>query len=162
NLKLSSGIALLKKLVDTGVTVGFGTDSSSSNNVLDMFEVIYIGSLLQKVHKGLDPQAIPAYQALFFGTRGSARALHWDDSIGSLEIGKKADIIMVDFRMPHLIPTWNEISHLTFAAKGSDVSDVIVNGELLYKDKKFEHIDFMKFYDEAEIYFQHFKERLNS
>ena len=162
NLKLSSGIALLKKIVDGGVTVGLGTDSSSSNNTLDMFETIRAGSLLQKVHKEPDPQAIPAYQAIWFGTRGSARAIHWDKEIGSIEVGKKADITIVDFRAPHLIPVWHCISHLAFAVKGSDVSDVIINGELLYKDKKFKKIDFMKFHDEAEIYFEKLQARLNT
>jgi len=160
NLKLSSGIALLKRLSQNGITVGFGTDSACSNNTLDMFETIRVGSLLQKVHKGIDPQAIPAYQALWFGTRGSARAIHWEDQIGSIEEGKKADIILVDFNAPHLIPTWNEISHLTFAVKGSDVSDVFINGELVYKNREFTKISFSKFSDTADKYLEKLQNRL--
>ncbi|UCG90366.1 MAG: amidohydrolase [Candidatus Heimdallarchaeota archaeon] len=162
NLKLSSGIAPVDKLVKTGVTVGFGTDGCSSNNVLDMFETTKIGSLLQKVHAGFNSQAVPAYQALWLSTRGSAKTIHWDDSIGALEIGNKADIILVDFKAPHLIPTWDEISHLVYATKGSDVSDVIIDGELVYQNKKFVNIDFEQFYDEANEYIQKLDDRVNN
>ena len=161
NLKLSSGIAPLKTLLNSGVTIGFGTDSSSSNNTLDMFETTKIGSLLQKIHNGLDPQALPAFQALWLSTRGSAKAIHWDDTIGSLEVGKKADIILVDFQVPHLIPAWNEISHLVYATKGSDVSDVIIDGELIFLNKKFLKIDFRRFSQEATEYIHKLEERIN-
>ncbi|MHA2226187.1 MAG: amidohydrolase family protein [Candidatus Hodarchaeales archaeon] len=160
NLKLSSGIAPVKILADNGITVGFGTDSSSSNNTLDMFETMKIGSLLQKIHVEYDPRAIPAYQALWIGTQGSACAIHWNDSIGSLEIGKKADIIMVDFQAPHLMPVWNEISHLVYATKGNDVSDVIINGELVYHKRKFLRIDFDKFSEEANEHIQGLQNRV--
>lgn len=162
NLKLSSGIAPVAKLVNSRVTIGFGTDGCSSNNVLDMFETMKVGSLLQKVHAGLNPKAIPAYQALWLSTRGSARTIHWDDSIGTLEIGKKADIILVDFRSSHLIPAWDEISHLAYATKGSDVSDVIIDGELLYQDKEFLKIDFERFYNEANEYIQKLEDRMRN
>jgi len=161
NLKLSSGIAPIYTLIQSDVTVGFGTDSSSSNNTLDMFETVKIGSLLQKVHAGYNPQALPAYQSLWLGTRGSARAIHWDDSIGSLEVGKKADIILVDFRSPHLIPTWNEVSQLVYSTKGTDVSDVIIDGELVFCDKKFKRIDFSQFHQEASNYIQKLKNRID-
>ena len=161
NLKLASGIAPINTLINSNVTVGFGTDSSSSNNTLDMFETVKVGSLLQKVHSEYNPQALPAYQALWLGTKGSARAIHWDDSIGSLEVGKKADIILVDFRSPHLIPTWNEVSQLVYSTKGTDVSEVIIDGELVFCDKKFERIDFIQFYQEANDYIQKLKDRLN-
>lgn len=162
NLKLSSGIAPLAKLVKSGVTIGFGTDGCSSNNVLDMFETMKVGSLLQKVHAGYNPQVIPAYEALWFSTHGSARTIHWDKSIGTLEIGKKADIILVDFRSPHLIPTWDEISHLVYATKGSDVSDVIINGNLLYQNKEFLNIDFLQFYDEVNEYIHKLEDRISN
>ncbi|MFX0184601.1 MAG: amidohydrolase family protein [Candidatus Hodarchaeota archaeon] len=160
NLKLSSGIAPIKQLIDANVTVGLGTDGSSSNNTLDMFETTKISSLLQKVHASLDPQAIPAYNALWLSTRGSARTIHWDDSIGSLEEGKKADIILVDFQKPHLIPVWNEISHLVYAAKGTDVSDVIIDGKLVYQDNKFTGIDSDRFYQDSQDYLRKMSERL--
>ncbi|MFX0151419.1 MAG: amidohydrolase family protein [Candidatus Hodarchaeota archaeon] len=160
NLKLSSGIAPVKQLIDASITVGFGTDGSSSNNTLDMLETTKISSLIQKVHPILDPQAIPAYHALWISTRGSARTIHWDDSIGSLEKGKKADIILVDFQKPHLTPVWNEISHLVYAAKGTDVSDVIINGELVYQDYKFRKINFPNFYQESQDYLKKLDEHL--
>ncbi|MFX1515217.1 MAG: amidohydrolase family protein [Promethearchaeota archaeon] len=161
NLKLASGIAPINFMIHSGVTVGFGTDSSSSNNTQDMFETIKIGSLLQKVKDGYDPQALPAYQALWLGTRGSAEVIHWNDSIGSLEVGKKADIILVDFSSPHLMPaTHREISHLIYSTKGSDVSDVIIDGEIVYQDKSFKNIDITAFYDEADEYFQRLEDRI--
>jgi 5-methylthioadenosine/S-adenosylhomocysteine deaminase len=162
NLKLSSGIAPIKSYLDEGITVGLGTDGSSSNNSLDMFETLKIASLLQKVSANYDPQAIPAYQALWIGTRGSARAIHWDQSIGSIEPGKKADIIMVDLKKPHLIPTWNEISNLVYVTKGSDVSDVIVNGSIIYRNYEFTKIDFHKFYGEVEGYLQDLRHRMQN
>jgi len=163
NLKLASGIAPINAMIHSGVTVGFGTDSSSSNNTQDMFETIKIGSLLQKVKDGYDPQALPAYQALWLGTKGSAKAIHWDESIGSLEVGKKADIILVDFCSPHLMPaTRREISHLVYSTRGSDVSDVIINGQVVYQDKNFKNIDIEVFYDEADEYFQRLENRITN
>ncbi|MFW9903617.1 MAG: amidohydrolase family protein, partial [Candidatus Thorarchaeota archaeon] len=163
NLKLASGIAPINTMIQSNVTVGFGTDSSSSNNTQDMFETVKIGSLLQKVKNGFDPQALPAYQALWLGIKGSAKAIHWDDSIGSLEVGKKADIILVDFCSPHLMPaTHREISHLVYSTRGSDVSDVIIDGEVVYQDRKFKNIDIKTFYYEADEYFQKLTDRITN
>jgi 5-methylthioadenosine/S-adenosylhomocysteine deaminase len=148
NLKLASGIAPLPKLEAAGITIGLGTDSACSNNVLDMFNSMRLTALLHK-GKMLDPQVFPADRVLQLATIEGARALLWNQ-IGSLEVGKKADLIAVDFRKPHLSPIHNEISHLVYAAHGSDVSETIVNGKLIVENRNILTIDVPKLLEEAE------------
>ncbi|UCG36840.1 MAG: amidohydrolase [Candidatus Bathyarchaeota archaeon] len=135
NLKLGSGICPLKRLLENGITVGLGTDSSCSNNSSDMFEVMKITALL---HKGItrDPTMLPADQILRMATIEGAKTLLWSEEIGSIRTGKKADVAIVDFKKPHLTPVYNETSHLVYAAKSSDVDTVIVNGELLMENRE--------------------------
>jgi len=144
NLKLASGIAPVVQLLKAGVNVSLGTDGAASNNRLDMFTELRTASLLQKV-TNQDSTAIPAETALRMATINGARALGLGDQIGSLEPGKKADLIMIDLDQSHLTPCFNPISLLVYAARGSDISDVMVNGEWLVKERK------MIKWDEKEI-----------
>ena len=135
NLKLASGVAPVPRLLEAGVRVGIGTDSSCSNNSSDMFEAVKMTALL---HKGvlLNPTVMSAEAVLRMATIDGARALCWDRSIGSLEPGKRADIIIVDLNKPHLTPLYNEFSHLAYAAKCSDVETVLVNGRIVVENRQ--------------------------
>jgi len=135
NLKLASGISPVPTLLDAGITVSLGTDGSCSNNVSDMFEVVKLTALL---HKGVNrnPTLLPATQVLRMATIEGAKALSWDRHIGSIEIGKKADIAIVNPNKPHLCPVYNEISHLVYAVKTADVETVLVNGRIIMENRK--------------------------
>jgi len=135
NMKLASGIAPVPKLLKAGVTVGLGTDGCASNNNLDLFSEIDMTAKLHKVN-AMNPTLIDAVTALKMATIEGARAIGLQDIIGSLEIGKKADVIVIDIRKPHLVPIYNPISHMVYSAQGSDVQDVVVDGRLLVKDRK--------------------------
>jgi len=140
NLKLASGISPVPSLLGAGVTVSLGTDSASSNNVADMFEVMKLTALL---HKGVNgnPTLLPAQSVLKMATIDGAKALCWDGQIGSIEVGKKADIVIVDFDKPHLCPVYNEASHLVYAVKGADVETVLVNGRIVMENRKVKTVD---------------------
>ena len=135
NMKLASGIAPIPALLKAGVTVGLGTDGCASNNNLDLISEMDTAAKLHKVN-ALDPTLLDAVTVLKMATIQGAKAIGLDAIIGSLEIGKKADVIVIDIRKPHLVPIYNPISHMVYAAQGSDVQDVIVNGRLLVKDRK--------------------------
>lgn len=130
NLKLASGVSPIKKLIERNVTVALGTDSACSNNLLDMFETMKIASLLQKGIL-LDPTAVKTEEALKMATINGAKALSWESQIGSIEKGKKADIITIDIQKPHLKPLFNETSHIVYAVRSLDVRDVIINGRIV-------------------------------
>jgi 5-methylthioadenosine/S-adenosylhomocysteine deaminase len=140
NMKLASGIAPVPSLLKAGVTVGLGTDGCASNNNLDLFSEMDAAAKLHKVN-ALDPTVMDAATVLKMATIQGAKALGLDDITGSLEIGKKADIIIIDTRKPHLVPVYNPVSHMVYAAQGSDVRDVIVDGRLLIKDRKLLTVD---------------------
>ncbi len=140
NLKLASGISPIKRLIDKNVVIALGTDSACSNNLLDMFETMKIAALLQKGIT-LDPTAIPAEKALQMATINGARALGWDEQIGSIEPGKKADLITIEINKPHLKPMYNEISHVVYAARSLDVKDTIVDGKFVVEDHELKTID---------------------
>jgi len=114
-----------------------------------MFETMKFAALLQKVARG-DPTALPANKVVEMATLGGARALCWDDEIGVIEPGKKADIIVVDLRKPHLTPLYSEESHLVYAARSSDVRTVLVNGRIVVEDGKLKTIDTWKVMEMAE------------
>jgi len=140
NLKLGSGIAPVNKMLEIGVNVGIGTDGPASNNDLDMFEEIRLAAFLAKGSSG-DPTALPASQALAMATRIGARAMHIGHVTGSLEPGKRADLILVDTSPLHNSPRFerdpnNAYAQLVYAAKSTDVSDVMVNGKWLMREKK--------------------------
>ena len=132
NMKLASGVSPVVDLLAVGITVALGTDGPSSNNTADMFETMKFAALLQKVVLG-DPTALPAHAVLQMATINGARALLWDE-IGALKPGKKADIIVVDMKKPHLRPLYSVESHLVYAARCSDVKMVMVDGELVVED----------------------------
>ena len=138
NLKLASGTAPVSKMIELGLNVGIGTDGPASNNDLDMFEEIRLAALLAKNASG-DPTALPAKTALTMGTRLGAKCLHIDQLTGSLEAGKRADLILVDISPMHNQPRFRRdlesiYAQLVYAAKSSDVSDVMVNGRWLLRN----------------------------
>jgi 5-methylthioadenosine/S-adenosylhomocysteine deaminase len=129
NLKLGSGIAPVPELRARGVTVSLGADGAACNNHLDMFDEMRLAAILQAVR--LHPGALPAREVLWMATRAGARTLGLDGQIGSIEIGKRADIIVVERDRPHLAPGGDPFSTLVYAARGTDVRTTIVDGELL-------------------------------
>lgn len=140
NMKIASGIAPVTEMLDAGVRVGLGTDGAASNNDLDMWEEMRLASFLQKVDR-MDPTAIPATTVLSMATSGGATAIGLGDSIGSLEAGKRADLIQVAFEDVHHIPTYNVISHLVYVSDEQDVSSVVVDGKILMKEREMLTID---------------------
>jgi 5-methylthioadenosine/S-adenosylhomocysteine deaminase len=133
NLKLASGMAPAAKLLAAGINVVLGTDGAASNNRLDMFTEMRQAALLAKAVAG-DPTALPAARVLRMATLDGARALGLDDDLGSLAPGKAADLVAVDFGRPELVPCYDPISHLVYAAGRQDVSHVWVAGDLLVDD----------------------------
>jgi 5-methylthioadenosine/S-adenosylhomocysteine deaminase len=139
NLKLASGIAPVGRMLELGLNVGIGTDGTASNNDLDMFEETRLAALLAKGSSG-DPTSVPARQALAMATRLGARAVHLGDLIGSLEPGKRADLIVVQVDQTHNTPSFNRdpnsiYARLVYAAKSTDVVDVMCDGEWLMRDR---------------------------
>ena len=134
NMKLASGIAPVTRLIAGGLTVGLGTDGCASNNNLDMFLEMDAAAKLQKIAL-MEPTALDAVSVLKMATCEGAKALGFGDITGSLEPGKKADIIIVDTRKPHLTPLYNPYSHLVYSAGGADVSHAIINGRLVMEDR---------------------------
>jgi len=133
NLKLASGIADIPRYQKAGLNVALGTDGASSNNSLNMFKEMTVCSFAQKVH-AMDPTVLPAEEILRMATINGARALHWDNEIGTLEVGKKADMILIDIDKPHFAPWNNPVSDLVYAAQGGDVKTTIVNGKILMQN----------------------------
>jgi 5-methylthioadenosine/S-adenosylhomocysteine deaminase len=140
NMKLASGVAPIPELLARGVAVGLGTDGCASNNNLDLFQEMDCAAKLHKVHR-LDPTVMPSNVVLQMATLGSAKVLGLEQEIGSLEVGKKADIIILDLHRPHLQPIYNIVSHLVYSATGADVRDVIIDGKPIMQDRKLLTID---------------------
>jgi 5-methylthioadenosine/S-adenosylhomocysteine deaminase len=140
NMKLASGTMPVEALRAAGVAVGLGTDGPASNNDLDMFGAMLTAALLHK-HVNGDPTALPASEVVAMATIGSARALHMDDAIGSLEVGKRADFIVIDGAGSNLVPRYDVYSHIVYAARGGNVSTTVVDGRILYADGSFTTID---------------------
>jgi 5-methylthioadenosine/S-adenosylhomocysteine deaminase len=134
NMKLGSGIAPVREQIKAEITVGIGTDGCASNNDLDMFSEMDTASKLQKV-KYLDPSILDAKKVIKMATIEGAKAIGVDHVAGSLQPGKKADIIIVDVKKPHLTPMYNSFSHVVYSARGSDVRDVIVSGKILVRSR---------------------------
>jgi cytosine/adenosine deaminase-related metal-dependent hydrolase len=134
NLKLGSGIAPVAEMRKRGIGVSLGTDGAACNNRLDMFEEMRLAALLQAVRSG--PGSLPARDALWLATRGGAQALGLESELGSIEPGKRADLIVVDCDRPHLVPGDDPFATLVYAARGADVRTTIVDGELLVHDGK--------------------------
>jgi 5-methylthioadenosine/S-adenosylhomocysteine deaminase len=135
NMKLASGIAPVPAMLRAGLPVALGTDGASSNNNLDMIEEMRAASFLHKVNT-MDPTVLPAYQGLEMATKNGAAVLGLDEEIGQIALGKKADIILVDFHKPHLCPRHDPAAHLVYAAQPSDVKTVIVDGKIIMEDRR--------------------------
>ena len=140
NMKLSSGVASISRMLKTGLTLGLGTDGCSSNNDLDLFSEMDSAAKLAKVFD-LNPLSLNAGEVLKMATTGGATVMGLEKEIGALEKGKRADIIVVDLNQPHLCPLYDPISALVYSANGADVKDVIVDGRVLMKERKFTTID---------------------
>ncbi len=140
NLKLGSGIAPISKLFEHEITVGLGTDGPASNNNQSILFEARLAALLQKGHN-LNPKILPAVDALRMATSLGAKSLGLQDKIGSLEVGKQADIIMIDTRSAHTVPSDNPYSTIIYSAWTSDVSDVFVAGQHLIQNHKFKTIN---------------------
>lgn len=134
NMKLSSGVSPVNRMLIANIRLGLGTDSASSNNDLSLWEEMDTAAKLHKLINQ-DPTVLNARQAFSMATIGGARAIHREKEIGSLESGKKADFIVLDTDAPHLIPRYNIYSHLVYATKASDVRDMVVNGRILMRDR---------------------------
>ncbi|PKM76922.1 MAG: N-ethylammeline chlorohydrolase [Firmicutes bacterium HGW-Firmicutes-15] len=134
NLKLGCGIAPVKELRDLGIAVGLGTDGAGSASTLDMFEEIKAAAWLQK-NRFFDPTVITAYDVLQMATIEGAKALGLDKEIGTLEQGKRADIIIMDIQKPHLYPQNDICALLAYSANGSDVDTTIINGKVLMQNR---------------------------
>lgn len=135
NLKLGNGFAPIQKMINAGINVALGTDGASSNNNLNLFEEMHLAGL---VNKGVleDPTALPAYEVLKMATINGAKTLGIDGIVGSLEVGKKADLILLDYNQSHLLPTHDLISMIVYSAQASDVDLVMCNGKILYENRQ--------------------------
>jgi 5-methylthioadenosine/S-adenosylhomocysteine deaminase len=140
NMKLASGAAPVRKYLAAGVALGLGTDGAASNNDLDMFEAMRQASFLAK-HSEHDPTAVPAQTALDMATIGGARALGMERLIGSLEAGKRADLITVSVAAARQTPLYDPVSHLVYTTRGDDVRTTIVNGKVLMKERQVRTLD---------------------
>lgn len=135
NMKLASGAAPVLKYLAAGVNLSLGTDGAASNNDLDMFEAMRQASFLAKLSSG-SPTAVPAQVALDLATIGGAKALALDRLTGSLEAGKRADLITVSMNAARQTPLYDAVSHLVYVTRGDDVRNTIVNGKVLMRDRK--------------------------
>ncbi|MEG1073350.1 MAG: amidohydrolase family protein, partial [Oscillospiraceae bacterium] len=149
NLKLGSGIAKIPAMKKAGVNIALGTDGASSNNTTDMFSDMKLAALL---HNGAtcDPAALTAYDALEMATKNGGIAL--GRKTGKIQAGYDADLILVDFNRPHLIPCHDVIENLVYAAHGSDVTMTMARGKVLYRDGKFLTLDVEKIQREVTDY----------
>ncbi len=140
NMKIALGVPRIRDLMGLGVTVGIGTDGPASNNDLDMFDDMRVGALLQKVSY-MDSTVLPVRSVLGMATVGGARALGLERSVGSLEVGKKADVVLIDFRKPHLTPVHDFYANVVYSARGSDVDTVVVDGKVLMEGGEVKTVD---------------------
>lgn len=140
NMKSAAGLMPATEMLAAGAAVGIGSDGAASNNNQDMFEEMDLAAKLQKFAR-MDPTALPAEQVVAMGTITGARALHLDRQIGSLEAGKKADLIVVDTSAPHATPLYNVYAQIVYALKQSDVRTTIIGGRLVMEDRKMLTLD---------------------
>ncbi|MBF0411886.1 MAG: amidohydrolase [Desulfamplus sp.] len=149
NMKLASGVAPVPRMLEKGICVGLGTDGCASNNDLDLFLEMDTAAKLHKVFS-MNPEVLNAETALKMATINGARALGLDSITGSIEVGKRADIIVVNTSAPHMVPMYNPYSHLVYSASGNDVSTSIIDGKLVMKDRKLLTIDVESVMDEVQ------------
>ena len=160
NMKLASGIAPVSKLIENDICVSIGTDGASSNNNLDLIEELKTASLLQKVST-LDPKVLTSDEAIEMGTIKGAEALGLDSEIGSIEVGKKADIILIDTNSANMVPDSSSLSsNVIYSANGSNVDTTICNGKILMENKKLIFLDEQEIYDKARQAIKELKEAI--
>jgi 5-methylthioadenosine/S-adenosylhomocysteine deaminase len=140
NMKLADGVAPVPEMLRAGIAVGLGTDGAASNNNLNMFKEMNATALLQKVSR-LDPTAMSAADTVNAATIGGAKVLGLEKQIGSLENGKRADLIIIGLNRPHLVPFYNVYSLLVYAASGADVETVIIDGRIVMENRKLLTLD---------------------
>lgn len=149
NMKIACGIAPAHEMLAAGIPVALGTDGAASNNSLDLLSEMKFAALLNKVGK-LNPTVMPAPTALEMATINGAIALGLQGEIGSLEVGKKADVVLIDLKQPHFTPLHNVISHLVYNAVGSDVDTVIVDGKIIMQGREVLTLDEDKVLEDAQ------------
>jgi len=140
NMKLASGIAPVQDMLNKGIVVSIGTDGAASNNTLDLFSEMRACALLHKANK-LNPTILNAQEVVRMATISGAKALGLNNKVGSLEVGKRADIITINLDKPHLTPIYNPYSHLVYCADGKDVENVVINGEVIMRNREVKTID---------------------
>lgn len=156
NLKLASGAAPVAKMVELNMNVGIGTDGPASNNDLDMFEEMRLTAFLAKLTTK-DPTSLPAKQVIYMATKGGAKALYLDDITGSIETGKRADLILVDISPVHNAPRFSRdpdgiYAQIVYASKATDVSDVMVNGKWLMREHQLQTLDEKALLEESKTF----------
>ena len=160
NMKLASGIAPVSKLIENDICVSIGTDGASSNNNLDLIEELKTASLLQKVST-LDPKVLTSDEAITMATIKGAEALGLENEIGSIEVGKKADIILIDTNSANMVPDSSSLSsNVIYSANGSNVDTTICNGKILMENKKLTVLDEQEIYDKAKKAIKELKEAI--
>ena len=140
NMKLAAGIAPVSHCLEAGITIGLGTDGCASNNDLDLFQEMDTAAKLHKVVSH-DPTVMDAKSVIIMATIAGAKAIGLGNETGSIEVGKQADLIIIDTNKPHLTPLYNPVSHIVYAASGSDVRDVLVAGEFIVRNRKLLTLD---------------------
>jgi 5-methylthioadenosine/S-adenosylhomocysteine deaminase len=157
NMKTAAGVMPVVDMLAAGEAVGLATDGAASNNNLDLFEEMDLAAKLQKIARR-DPRALPAQQVVEMATITGARALHMEKNIGSLESGKRADLIILDTSAPHAVPMYNAYSQIVYALKASDVRTVIIGGKIVMEEQR------MLTLDEKEILLkaQEYKKKIES
>lgn len=146
SMKLATGVAPVPEMLERKINVGLGTDGCASNNDLDMFREMDSAAKIHKV-MSLNPTTMSAQTVLQTATIGGAKLLGLDNLTGSIEVGKRADIILIDMNQPHLTPVYNYYSHLVYAARGADVKTSIINGKIVMRERKLLTIDLPKIID---------------
>ena len=160
NMKLASGVAPVTKLIENDICVSIGTDGASSNNNLDLIEELKTASLLQKVST-LDPKVLTSDEAIEMATIKGAEALGLGDEIGSIEVGKKADIILIDTNSANMVPDSSSLSsNVIYSANGSNVDTTICNGKILMENKKLTTLDEDEIYAKAKQAIKELKEAI--
>jgi 5-methylthioadenosine/S-adenosylhomocysteine deaminase len=151
NMKTAAGVMPVPEMLAAGEPIGLATDGAASNNNLDLFEEMDLAAKLQKVAR-MDPRALPAKQVVEMATINGARALHLEKIIGSLETGKKADLILVDIGAPHDTPMYDVYSELVYASKATDVRTVVIAGNIVMRDRRMLTLDEKEILAKAEEY----------
>lgn len=149
NMKLVSGMARIEEAGKKyNIVVSLGTDGVASNNTQDLFTDMRVAALMHKI-KNEDASAATAEDIVKMATINGAKTLNWDDKIGSLEVGKQADLITINLDQPHLQPIYNLYSHLVYCVNAGDVNDVVINGQVVIRDRKLKNVDEEKILEEA-------------